>query len=432
MLFADGEAGAEIYSAAADKDQAKIVFDQAKAMVEESSSLRKRAGLFKNAITVTKTRSSYKVLSADAFTKHGLNAHGVIFDELHAQPNRELWDVLTTSMGARRQPLLVTITTAGHDRNSICWEQHEYARRLLSGEIRDDSYFAFIAAAEENDDWMDPATWRKANPGFGATVKVDYLTEQCTRAQASPAYENTFRRLHLNQWTSQESRYIPMHEWDQCALKLPVLDGRVCMAGLDLSTTTALTALVLAFEPVDEEEPIWLMPFFWLPGANLGERAREDKVPYPEWVKAGYITATPGNVVDYEAIKATLVQLKDRFQVEQVAYDPWNATQMAVDLAGLGVNMVEMRQGYASMSAPTKDLLRLILSRGVSHGGHPVLRWMADNLTVDSDAAGNVKPNKAKSRARIDGVVAAIMALDRLNRAERMGSIYDERDPIEL
>lgn len=432
MLFADGEAGAEIYSAAADKDQAKIVFDQAKAMVEESSSLRKRAGLFKNAITVTKTRSSYKVLSADAFTKHGLNAHGVIFDELHAQPNRELWDVLTTSMGARRQPLLVTITTAGHDRNSICWEQHEYARRLLSGEIRDDSYFAFIAAAGEDDDWMEPATWRKANPGFGATVKVDYLMEQCTRAQASPAYENTFRRLHLNQWTSQESRYIPMHEWDLCAMKLPDLQGRVCMAGLDLSTTTALTALVLAFEPVDEGEPIWLMPFFWLPGANLGERAREDKVPYPEWVKAGYITATPGNVVDYEAIKATLVQLKDRFQVEQVAYDPWNATQMAVDLAGLGVNMVEMRQGYASMSAPTKDLLRLILSRGVSHGGHPVLRWMADNLTVDSDAAGNVKPNKAKSRARIDGVVAAIMALDRLNRAERMGSIYDERDPIEL
>ena len=432
MLFADGEAGAEIYSAAADKDQAKIVFDQAKAMVEESSSLRKRAGLFKNAITVTKTRSSYKVLSADAFTKHGLNAHGVIFDELHAQPNRELWDVLTTSMGARRQPLLVTITTAGHDRNSICWEQHEYARRLLSGEIRDDSYFAFIAAAGEDDDWMEPATWRKANPGFGATVKVDYLMEQCTRAQASPAYENTFRRLHLNQWTSQESRYIPMHEWDLCAMKLPDLQGRVCMAGLDLSTTTALTALVLAFEPVDEGEPIWLMPFFWLPGANLGERAREDKVPYPEWVKAGYITATPGNVVDYEAIKATLVQLKDRFQVEQVAYDPWNATQMAVDLAGLGVNMVEMRQGYASMSAPTKDLLRLILSRGVSHGGHPVLRWMADNLTVDSDAAGNVKPNKAKSRARIDGVVAAIMALDRLNRAGRTGSIYDERDPIEL
>ena len=204
LLYADDEYGAEVYSAAADKDQAAIVFELAKQMVDSSHELSRRTQSFKRSMIIQKTMSVYRVLSADAFTKHGLNASGVVIDELHAQPNRDLVDVLMTSTGARRQPLVVMITTAGYDRESICWEQHEYADKLLRGVIRDDSYFAYIAAADEKDDWQDPAIWQKANPGLGKTVKLDYLEQECGRAQQTPAYQNTFRRLHLNQWTQPE------------------------------------------------------------------------------------------------------------------------------------------------------------------------------------------------------------------------------------
>jgi len=432
LLFADGEAGAEVYSAAADREQARIVFDQARAMVEESPELSGRAQAFRNSIVVPKTRSSYKVLSADAFTKHGLNAHGIIFDELHAQPNRELYDVLTTSTGARRQPLMVMITTAGYDRTSVCWEQHEYARQVLAGIVEDPSYFAFIAAADEGDDWTDPATWAKANPGLGVTISEDYLREQCARAQASPAYQNAFRRLHLNQWTSQDERWLDMAAWDACDGALPELMGRRCFGGLDLASTTDIAAFVLAFPPEREDEPFYLLPFFWTPRETLTERMRKDRVPYDAWVRDGYMTATPGNVIDYGVILRDIEALGQRYKIEQIAFDRWGAEMVRQLLEGAGFEMVQMGQGFASMSHPTKELLRLVLAHGLMHGGHPVLRWMADNVTVDIDAAGNVKPNKGKSREKIDGIVAAVMALDRAVRNEESGSVYEERGLREL
>ena len=425
LLFADQEAGAEIYSAAADREQASIVFDQAKAMTEASTQLQKRASVYKKSIVVFRTRSSYKVLSADAYTKHGLNAHGIVFDELHAQPNRELWDVLITSTGARTQPLTVAITTAGYDRESICWEQHEYARQLLKGVIEDPTYFAYIAAADEEDDWTDPQIWRKANPGYGVTISREYLEQECRKAKQVPAYQNTFRRLHLNQWTSQDTRWLDLSAWDKCAHALPDLAGRECYAGLDMASTTDIAALVLVFPPQDEGL-LYVLPTFWIPQENMLARARRDRVPYDAWVRDGLMMATPGNVIDYGAIRAKINRLGERFHIREIAFDRWGAFQLSQDLDGDGFTMVPFGQGFASMSAPTKELLRLVLDDSLAHGGHPVLRWMADNMVVKQDPAGNIKPDKAKSREKIDGLVALIMGLDRAIRHEG-ASVYEGR-----
>lgn len=432
LLFADGEAGAEIYSAAADRDQAAIVFETAKAMVEASPALKKRAKIYKRSIVVPRTASSYKVLSADAPTKHGLNAHGIVFDELHAQPNRELWDVLATSTGAREQPLIVAITTAGYDRNSICWEQHDYARKVLDGVINDPSFFAYIAAADENDDWRDPRTWAKANPGLGVTVKKEYIEQEAKRAMEVPAYQNTFRRLHLNQWTQQDERWLDLAEWDANAhLVVPEkLKGQACYGGLDLASTTDIAALVLLFPR--EEGTYDILPFFWIPEDNMREKENRDRVPYSTWVRQGFIYATPGNVIDYAAIRKKINELGAVYNIREIGHDPWNATQLALELNGDGFTMVPIRQGFASMSPPTKELLNLVLARKLRHGGNPVLRWMADSMVVKQDPAGNIKPDKSKSTARIDGMVALIMAIDRATRHREDKSVYEERGILTL
>lgn len=433
LLFADNEPGAEVYSAAADRDQAHIVFDVAKSMTEGSAALSRFAQIYKRSIVIERTASVYKVLSADAFTKHGLNAHGIVFDELHAQPNRELWDVLNTSTGARRQPLMVMITTAGYDRESICWEQHEYAVEVLAGRLEDPAFFAYIAGAEEGDDWADPVVWAKANPGLGETIKLDYLAGEALRAQQVPAYQNTFRRLHLNQWTSQDSRFLDMTAWDVCGAPLPDLAGRLCYGGLDLASTTDIAAFVLVFPPVEEGEPFWILPSFWIPGDNLIGRERRDRAPYHAWAAQGLISATPGNVIDYATVQRDIVELGTVYNIAEIAFDRWGAESIRQDLEGAGFTMIAMGQGFASLSAPTKELVRLILAGEISHGGDPVLRWMADGVAVRQDPAGNVKPDKAKSTRRIDGIVAGIMALDRAIRREGDGgSVYDKRGIREL
>lgn len=431
LLFADEEPGAEVYSAASDRDQAAICFEQAKGMVEDSP-LRKFADVWKRAIVVPKTRSSYKVLSADAFTKHGLNASGVVFDELHAQPTRELWDVLTTATGARRQPLVVAITTAGYDRTSICWEQHVYAQQVLSGVIEDPAFFAYVSAAEESADWTDPAVWHKANPALGQTIKLDYLQTECERAKQVPAYQNTFRRLHLNQWTLQDTRWLDLGAWDACGLPVDLdgLAGRTCYGGLDLASTTDLAAFVLVFPPSEEAEPYQVLPVFWCPAENILERARRDRVPYDAWARDGFLRATPGNVIDYATICTDIQALGAQFNIQEIAFDRWGAAQMSQQLDGAGFTMIPFGQGFASLSAPTKELLRLVLDKSLAHGGHPVLRWMADNAAARQDPAGNIKLDKAKSTGRIDGLIALIMGLDRATR--RAVSVYESRGVLVL
>ncbi len=433
LLFADGEPGAEVYSAAVDREQANIVFEEAKKMVEASPDLLELAEPYKKSIMLKSGNGVYRVLSGDAPNQHGLNASGIVFDELHAQPNRELYDVLTTSTGARRQPLMIMITTAGFDRESICYEQHEHARKVLDGIVVDPEFYAFIAAADDKDDWMDPATWRKANPGYGVTIKEDYLATEARRAATTPAYQNTFRRLHLNQWTSQETRWLDIGVWDGCAeppIDEQLLKGQICYGGLDLASTTDIAAFVLNFsaEPGEDEQHVWL-PFFWIPSANLQERVRRDRVPYDAWVRDGWMRMTEGNVIDYNVIVRDIIALGEQFNIKEIAFDRWGATLVSQQLEGAGFTMVGFGQGFQSMSGPTKELLRIVLDKRLRHGGNPVLRWMADNLVVRTDPAGNVKPDKEKSREKIDGIVAGIMGLDRAlrNASKPVKSVYETR-----
>ena len=413
LLYSDEEPGAEVYSAAADRDQAAIVFEQAKAMVEGNEELAEFSEVYRRSIVVPSKGRVWKVLSADAPTKHGLNAHGIIFDELHAQPNRDLWDVLTTSTGARRQPLVVAITTAGYDRHSICYQIHDYALKVRDGIITDDTFLPVIFAAGAEDDWTAEETWRKANPGLGTTVKLEYLRQECDRAKEMPAAQNTFRRLHLNQWTEQADRWIDMAVWDKNAGDVDEAEllGRPCYVGLDLASTTDLCALVALFPLEDGKYAVRAK--FWVPEENVQKRVHRDRVPYDVWIRDGLIESTPGNVVDYEFIRAAVGDWLTKYQVQEVAFDPWNASHLVTELQGDGAKMVEFRQGFASMSAPTKQFGKLLLAGELMHGGNPVLRWMASNVSVKQDPAGNLKPDKSTSTERIDGIVAAIMALGR-------------------
>ena len=427
LLLVDREPGAEVYSAAADRDQAAIAFNVASQMVEAHPALAERCEVLKKVITSHGGANVYRVLSADVKTKHGFNGHGVLVDELHAQPNRDLWDVLTTSTGARRQPLTVAITTAGYDRHSICWEQHEYACKVRDGIIEDDSFLPIIFAADPDDDYTDPKVWAKANPGLGTSIREEYLAAECKKAQETPAYQNTFRRLHLNQWTEQATRWIDMTTWDEGAKPVPefALRGRTCYAGLDLSSTTDITALALLFPPGDDGDPWELLLRFWMPEANIAKRARQDRVPYDQWVREGHIKATPGNIIDYDFIRAQVTELVEQFQIAEIAIDRWNSSQITTQLMADGMTLVPYGQGFKDMAQPTKDFEALVVGRRLLHGGNPVLRWMASNVAVLQDPAGNLKPDKGKSSERIDGIVAAIMALGRATVGDRGTSVYE-------
>ena len=428
LLYIDGEMGAQIYSAANDKEQAGLVFNAAAPMVEQNPSLDGVSKIYppQKRIVYHRNRSFYTAVSSEAYTKDGLNAHGIIYDELHAAPNRELWDVLTTSQGSRRQPLTAVTTTAGYDRNSICWEQHDYACKVRDGIINDPTWLVVIYAAPDDADWTDEDVWRACNPALGVFRSLDEIRTLCKKAQETPALEMTFRRLYLNQWTSSVERWMPMDRWDACSSPVDMWDlrGRPCYAGLDLAATTDLTALSLVF-PQDGGIYDTIMRF-WIPGDTAKDKERKDRVDYSLWAKQGFIKLTPGNVIDYGFIKQELIDLRGQFDIKEVAFDRWGATKLVQDLTDEGFLMVPFGQGFASMSPPTKELMNLVLGEKIRHGGHPVLRWNADNLVVNQDPAGNLKPDKAKSTQKIDGMVALIMALDRATRHGGAGkSIYE-------
>ncbi len=423
VFFADGEAGQQDYIAAGDREQAGYLFRQAKGMVEQNPKLASRCKIYGGGNAAGQSRSIVnesdnsflRVISADAETKHGGNTHLAIVDELHVQPNRDLVDVLGTSMASanRKQPLLVYLTTADFDRPSICNEKHDYACKVRDGIIDDPSFLPVIYESERAADWKDERVWRQANPNLGVSVSLEYLQRECKRAQEIPAYENTFRRLHLNQKTETDTRAVPMDAWDACTDQVSVSDlaGAECYAGLDLSTTTDLSACVLLFP--DDEGGYAVLPFFWAPADNARKRQLRDRVPYETWARHGYLKLTDGNVIDYDVIRADLAAIRDKYNVREIAADRWNATQLITQLTGDGCEVVAYGQGFRDMTAPTKELLKLVTAGQLRHGGHPVLRWMAANLSTETDAAGNLKPSKKKSTERIDGMVALIMALGR-------------------
>ena len=362
------------------------------------------------------------MLSAEVGGKHGFSVSGLVFDEIHTQPNRQLYDVLTKgSSDARQNPLHFIITTAGTDRHSIAYELHTKAVDILEGRRVNPTFYPVVYGLKDDEDWEDEANWYKVNPSLGYTVDIERLRDAYREAKQNPADEVTFKWLRLNMWVSSTVAWIP----DAIFMKgneeidLAALEGRDCYGGLDLSSTGDITALVLMFPPRDEDEKYILLPFFWVPEETIPQRVKAASVPYDLWERQGYLLSTEGNVIHYDFIEKFI----------EIAVDRWNATQMIQNLEGDGFTMVPFGQGFASMSGPTKDFYRLLMEGQIIHGGHPVLRWMAGNVVVDTDPAGNIKVTKAKSKEKIDGIVAAIMALDRCirNQTEPQGSVYDER-----
>ena len=439
MTCGDNEWGAEVYGCASDRQQASIVFDVAVDMVEQCPALKKR---IKPVMSVKRlvykpTNSFYQVLSAEAYTKHGLNVHAVIFDELHSQPNRELFDVMTKGSGdARTQPLFFLITTAGTDRHSVCFEQHQKAEDILQGRKIDSTFYPVIYGASDDADWSSEDVWRKANPSLGHTIDIEKVRNAYLSAKDNPAEENIFRQLRLNQWVKQSTRWMQMEKWDACAFPVDEREvlGRECYGGLDLSSSIDITAFVLVFPPRNDTEKYIFLPYFWIPEENMIRRVRRDHVPYDVWEKQGFLQTTEGDVIHYGFIENFIDGLGKKFHIKEIAFDRWGAVQMVQNLEGLGFTVVPFGQGFKDMSPPTKRLMELVLEKNIAHGGHPVLRWMMDNIFVRTDPAGNIKPDKEKSTEKIDGAVATIMGLDRAirNGGISTGSVYDERGILSL
>ena len=431
MLINDDEWKAEVYSCASDRQQAAIVFDVAVDMVRQSPALMKRVKIIPSTrrMIYQPTGSIYQVLSSEVATKHGLNVSACIFDELHTQPTRALYDVMTQGSGdARRQPLWFLLTTAGTDRNSICWEVHQKALDILEGRKIDPRFYPVLFGLPDDADWTSEENWYRANPSLDHTITIDKVRDAFRKAQETPADENQFRQLRLNQWVKQSVRWMPMDKWDECGGVDPyALEGRACYAGLDLSSTSDLTALVLVFPPTSEDEPYIALPFFWLPEETLSLRVRRDHVPYDQWAKRGFIQTTEGNVVHYGFIERFICELGERYDIREIAHDRWNATMMVQTLEDDGFTMAPFGQGFKDMSPPTKELMRIVLEHKLCHGGHPVLRWNMDNAYVRTDPAGNLKLDKEKSTEKVDGAVALVMALDRAMKNQGGDSVYNHR-----
>lgn len=447
MLFSDGEPGAEVYSAAATRDQASIVFRVAAKMVENSPLLKSQCVIVKSTKTIYLKKddtSFYRAISADAGVQDGINPSGVIFDELHRQKNSDLWDVLFYGMDTRTQPLLFQITTAGiASESTLCWNQHEYARNILDGTFSDPRFYACIYGLSDDDDWKqigEPATDKKpatgafkANPALGDFIAVETVESQLEDALRSPSKQNSYRRFRLNQWVESEEVWIPAHEWDACKRARPDLVGRTCYGGLDLSSTQDLTAIGLLFP---FEDYLFTQVYAFLPtelpgGGGIRERSVKQNVPYDIWAAAGHLELTEGVAVDYRVIRKRFAELASIYNIVEVNFDRWNATEIIQNLRDDGLNMVELGQGFASMSAPSKEFERRVLDRTIAHDGDPLLRWSLKCTSVKTDPAGNikpVKPHRLKTGKRIDPIVALIDAMAAYIRHETIAEI----DPDEL
>lgn len=410
MTFCD-DVGAEVIVAAGDRQQAALLHDAAKQMVEGSPHLMSKCKVYRNSIAVPGTNSVMKTISSEAATKHGYNPSCILVDEYHVQRDRELVDVLETATGARRQPLTIFLTTAGYDRTSPCYQTWDRALKIRDGVLSDPTFLPCIFAADPEADPFVEATWRAANPNYGVTIKEDYFEKMATEARESASSELTFRRLHLNQWTNSETRWLKHGAWDVGSKPLRPRGERPCYCGIDLASTFDTTAFVAVWPDADGTYDVEAM--FFIPEANAHERIKRDRVPYDAWAKDGFVRMTDGDITDYDAVRDYVLSFCERNAVRSIAIDRWNAVHLTTQLVAESVNVMPFGQGYASMSAPSKLLETLVLSGKVRHGGNPVLAWQASNVQIKTDDAGNIKPTKANSHAigRIDGIVALIMAL---------------------
>lgn len=448
LFDADGEPGAEVYTAATKRDQARITHSEATRMVKASPFLRRRIRTFKDNLNILNTAAKFEPLGSDTDSMDGLNVHGAIVDELHAHKNRETWDLLDTATGSRRQALMFGITTAGVDRQSLCWDMHEYTEKILVGLVQDDSFFGLIYTLdpkvvdvdgrliEEGDDWEDERCWVKANPNLGVSKKIEDMRRKALQAKEMPTMLNSFLQRELNVWTQATVRWVNAPKWLACNQPVDAdgLLGRTCYGGLDLSSTTDVTAFVLVFSPQVPTDPYQVICRFWIPEETMKLRTKRDRMQYQTWVRQGYMVTTPGDAVDHDFVLAEIEELRQRYDIQEIAFDRWGAAHVQTKLQDMGGEdwLVQFGQGFASMSAPMNELERLILSGRLAHGGNPVLTWMAGNLVATMDSAGNKKPDKAKSTEKIDGMVALIMALDRATRHQPKESVYEERGIREL
>lgn len=418
MLIADGEPGAEVYAAATKKDQARIVFEEAKRMATASPEIRRRVTILKDNMHVPSTASKFEPLSKQADTLDGLNVSCASIDELHAHPTRELWDVLETATGARRQPLMDSITTAGFDQMGICYELRSYGQTLLADfdkpdGVHDDTFFYLDYTLDDEDDWRDPQNWPKANPNLDVSVKRDDLQRKVEKATQIATAQNNLLTKHMNRWTRQDVLWLPMDRWDACRREISraALARKKCYAGLDLSKTRDTSSLVLVF-PI--AGVLVALPFFWIPRNRAAERERADRVPYSLWASQGLIELTDGDVIDTRIIRERIRTLAREFNLAELRYDPWNATDTAIELKeNDGIETVECRQGFASLSGPSKELENRLLAGTIAHDGHALLRWHASNVAVKDDGNGNIRPIKPNHQdpKKIDGIVALIMAI---------------------
>ena len=437
MLMADGEANAEVYSAACDRQQASIVFNTAVHFIEGHPVLRQITQVVASTkrIVFPKTGSFYQVLSSDVKSKSGLNISAAVIDEAWTHPSPELIKMLTTGSGdARTQPLFLILTTAGNRLEGIGWDLHQRAKGILEGRKVDPTFLPIIYGLEPDDDWEDERVWRRVNPSIGVTIPFETVPAAYEQAKQNPAEEMHFRQFRLNEWCNADIRWMPMDKWDTCGEEIDFDEyaGRDCYCGLDLSSTGDLTALVLVFPPKGGDTKYTVMPFYWLPEDVIDLRTRRDHVPYEVWKKMGVFNTTEGNVVDYDYIVAFIGKLSERFRIREIAYDRYGAEKIRRDLEELGAEhgftVFPFGQGFISMSPPSKDFYQFVMEGKIRHGKHPVLDWNMANVIVDQDAAGNIKPNKKKSTEKIDGVVALIMGLARATLGGGInGSVYDER-----
>jgi phage terminase large subunit-like protein len=431
LLLADGEGSPEIALAAFDRHQATICFRAVAQMVRQKKALSNSLKILtaEKKVSYVTGNGLLQVVSSETASKHGLNLSGLIFDELHAQKTRDLFDIMTEGSGAARsQPLFLYLTTAGWDRNSVCYEVYQRALKVKENPEIDPIFLSIIYEVPGDANWEDEENWKLANPALNHIFDLENLREEYRKAKENPAKENVFRRLRLNQWTSQETRWISLPEWDRCGvpLLLDTLHQRPCYGGLDLSSTTDLTAFVIIYSSLNGDGTIDILPFFWMPEEDLKKKIERDHLPYDVWVQRGLIQGVPGKIIDYDIVRAKIMELKGQYPFTEIAYDPWNATQMALDLEKEGLVMVQFKPTFQFFSPPMKEFLTKITTGKIRHGGNPVLRAMLDNMRVITDANENVRPDKSHSNSRIDGIVASIMAYDRLMRhPEPERFIYD-------
>jgi phage terminase large subunit-like protein len=436
LLLCDREERPQVYSCAGDREQAGIVFRAAREMITAGTpTLQAEADLRQYEIRGNRRGGWYAATSAEAYSAHGKSPHGIIFDELHTQPNRQLWDAMLSGRGARANPLVVAITTAGHDRSSICWEMHQRAKAAIADPDADPTFYGVIYGADTSEDWTSEEVWRKANPNLGVSVSLDFLRDECRAARNNPEAENVFRNLFLNQWTEQAVRWIQMHHWDACQTDFDISEfyGEPVWCGLDLASTRDINALSMVFR---RDGDYYVKCRYWMPEEVADIRGKQDRAQAKRWASQGFITQTDGNVTDYGVICAELCEVAEQFDLQCLAYDPWGpARAMAQQLAAAGFpdeRLKEFRQVIGNFAAPSKEFDRRIANQTLRHDGDPVLRWMVGNVAKEQDKNNNIRPSKSRSADKIDGVVATIMALGVAMVAGEVGSVYEKKGSLPL